>query len=289
MNSLGRILNLFSSDQYTVDDSLPFKINIFLAQVFGLLGSVFITLYDLPWILLLYIPLIYYTVQIYNRHISRDLKRLHVLSHSHLYAHFTETLRGLLTIRAIRAIDRFSVHGDRLLEVSHHTQFDIQAASQWLNLRLQLIGLAMLLDVSILALIQHHFLPIEHGLVKLEISYVHIISRYLNNVVGSLTETGNEFVSIECVHQYLESAEREKREGIGTPPYTGPSHGSIHFQDVYLRYQSYNPYELRNVSIDIAAWEKVGIILEGQVLKKFSFHGSLSTFRSIVFLSFIKK
>ena len=128
-----------------------------------------------------------------------------------------ETLRALPTIRPVH---RFSVRGDSLLEVSQHTQFDIQAASQALNLRLQLIGLAMLLDVSILALIQHHFLPIEHGLVKLEISYVHIISRYLNNVVGSLTKTGNEYVSVECVHQYLESAEGEKREGIGTPPYT---------------------------------------------------------------------
>lgn len=35
----GRILNRFSSDTYTVDDSLPFILNILLAQVFSLIGE----------------------------------------------------------------------------------------------------------------------------------------------------------------------------------------------------------------------------------------------------------
>ncbi len=36
---LGRLLNRFSSDTYTVDDSLPFILNIFLAQLVGLIGE----------------------------------------------------------------------------------------------------------------------------------------------------------------------------------------------------------------------------------------------------------
>jgi ATP-binding cassette subfamily C (CFTR/MRP) protein 10 len=37
---VGRILNRFSSDQYAVDDSLPFISNIFLAQTIGLIGTI---------------------------------------------------------------------------------------------------------------------------------------------------------------------------------------------------------------------------------------------------------
>lgn len=39
MSPLGRILNRFSSDMYTIDDTLPFIMNILLAQFFGLLGN----------------------------------------------------------------------------------------------------------------------------------------------------------------------------------------------------------------------------------------------------------
>lgn len=35
----GRLINRFSSDTYTVDDSLPFILNILLAQTFGLIGE----------------------------------------------------------------------------------------------------------------------------------------------------------------------------------------------------------------------------------------------------------
>ena len=37
---LGQIVNRFSSDLYTVDDSLPFILNIFLAQVVGVIGPI---------------------------------------------------------------------------------------------------------------------------------------------------------------------------------------------------------------------------------------------------------
>lgn len=38
----GRLLNRFSSDTYTVDDSLPFIMNILLAQVFGVIGKTYL-------------------------------------------------------------------------------------------------------------------------------------------------------------------------------------------------------------------------------------------------------
>lgn len=38
VSPLGRILNRFSSDTYTIDDSLPFIMNILFAQIFGTIG-----------------------------------------------------------------------------------------------------------------------------------------------------------------------------------------------------------------------------------------------------------
>ncbi|XP_050731824.1 ATP-binding cassette sub-family C member 10-like [Eriocheir sinensis] len=262
-NPLGRTLNRFSSDLYSLDDSLPFQLNIFLAQVFGLAGTIAVTIYGMPWITLMQIPLafVYYNLQRYYRHTSRDLKRIYAVSLSPLYAHFTETLQGLAVIRAMRAGHRFITRADSLLEVSQRAQFDIQVAAQWLNMRLQLIGLTMLAGVSALALLQHHFDAIEPGLVGLVISYALTVTTFLNSVVTSLTETEQEMVSVERIHGYLQgAAEGERREGVLLPPFGWISHGTIRFTNVYLRYQDHNPYALRRVNFEVGAAEKVGIV-----------------------------
>ena len=64
---------IFFFFQYSIDDSLPFILNIFLAQAFGVAGTVVITCYGLPWFLLVLVPLVlvYYFIQNYYRRTSR--------------------------------------------------------------------------------------------------------------------------------------------------------------------------------------------------------------------------
>jgi hypothetical protein len=59
--------------QYAIDDSLPFILNILLAQLYGLFGTLVITCYGLPWFTLLLVPLglLYYHMQKYYRRTSR--------------------------------------------------------------------------------------------------------------------------------------------------------------------------------------------------------------------------
>jgi hypothetical protein len=61
--------------QYSIDDSLPFMLNIFLAQAYGVAGTIAITCYGLPWFIILLLPLslIYYYIQNYYRRTSRYL------------------------------------------------------------------------------------------------------------------------------------------------------------------------------------------------------------------------
>jgi ATP-binding cassette subfamily C (CFTR/MRP) protein 10 len=62
----GRILNRFSSDTWSVDDSLPFIMNILLANIFSLLGTLVLSCYGLPKFLLVLVPLaiFYYFIQV---------------------------------------------------------------------------------------------------------------------------------------------------------------------------------------------------------------------------------
>jgi ATP-binding cassette subfamily C (CFTR/MRP) protein 10 len=101
----GRILNRFSSDLYTIDDSLPFILNILLANFVGLLGIIVVLSYVQVLFLLLLLPFwyIYSKLQVFYRSTSRELRRLDSVSRSPIYASFTETLDGSSTIRAFKS------------------------------------------------------------------------------------------------------------------------------------------------------------------------------------------
>jgi ATP-binding cassette subfamily C (CFTR/MRP) protein 10 len=103
-----------------VDDSLPFILNIFLATLFGVIGPIIVTVYSLPFICLLLFPLsiLYFSIQRRYRPASRDLKRIGSVALSPIYAHFTETLTGVTTIRAMQSVARFTRENESRLEAS---------------------------------------------------------------------------------------------------------------------------------------------------------------------------
>ncbi|XP_076226546.1 ATP-binding cassette sub-family C member 10 isoform X2 [Nomia melanderi] len=258
---LGRIINRFSSDTYTIDDTLPFIGNILLAQLFGLFATIIVTTYGLPWILLVLAPLIpvYHWIQNHYRLTSRELKRLSSTALSPLYAHFNETLFGLSTIRAFRTIPRFNQENELLLEVSQKTQFASIAASQWLALRLQLIGVALLAGVSNIAVLQHQYNIADPGLIGLVITYTLSITGLLSGVVNAFTETEREMIAVERVKQYLENVPAESVRG-DNPPYAWPSQGVIEFKEVVLKYREHLVPSLNGVTFSTRPAEKIGVV-----------------------------
>ena len=78
----GRVLNRFSSDTATVDDALPFTLNILLANIFGLVGTILVLCLSEPYLLLTLVPLaiLYKYLQTYYRHAARELRRLNSIS-----------------------------------------------------------------------------------------------------------------------------------------------------------------------------------------------------------------
>ena len=106
--------------------------------------------------LILALGFVYYDVQKKYRPSARDLKRLSSVSLSPVYVHFSETLTGVTTIRAMKASSRFIRENEDLLEANQKAQYAGLAASQWLNMRLQLIGCAVVAGISLIAVFEHH-------------------------------------------------------------------------------------------------------------------------------------
>ncbi|XP_067942774.1 ATP-binding cassette sub-family C member 10-like [Watersipora subatra] len=260
----GRIINRFSSDVYTVDDSLPFIANILLSQVFSILGTVVITIYGLPWFAAVLVPLtlIYYYIQGYYRHTSRELKRITSATMSEVYAHLSESVEGRVVIRAFNQNDRFEKENLRRVETYQRANFSSTAAAQWLNIRLQGLGVLMVSAIALLAVIEHNYRSVNTGLVGLAISYALSITNLLSGVVSSFTETEKQLVSVERVDQYVEKITAELLDKPEDQDETGdwPSAGKITLTDVCLKYRPELPLVLDNVTVTVEAAEKIGIV-----------------------------
>lgn len=261
----GRILNRFSSDLYTIDDSLPFILNILLANFVSLLGIAMVLSFVQVMFLLLLIPFwfIYKKLQFYYRSTSRELRRLDSVSRSPIYASFTETLEGSSTIRAFNCEDFFLLRFMQHVQMYQRTSYTEIIASLWLSLRLQLLAAFIVSFVAVMAIVgSDGHIPISlgtPGLVGLALSYASPIVSLLGSFLTSFTETEKEMVSIERVLQYMDiTPEKLTGESLLDPNW--PSKGAIQFQNVTLRYMPSLPPALSDVSFIIPGGSQVGIV-----------------------------
>ncbi|CDQ66482.1 unnamed protein product [Oncorhynchus mykiss] len=259
---LGRILNRFSSDLYSVDDTLPFFLNILLANIFGLLGMLIVMSYGLPWVLVPLLPLglLYHCTQRFYRHTSRDLKRLCSLTLSPVYSHFSETLSGLGTIRASSSASRFEEENERRLEQNQRCLFLCNAAMQWLDIRLQIIGVVVVTGIGVIAVVQHQFKSIDSGLVGLSLSYALSITGLLSSLIFSFTQTELQLVSVERTEEYSTTLPTEPQHSNPQVPTSWPEQGWLEFRGAVLSYREGLPNALDGVSLVVRPGEKVGVV-----------------------------
>ncbi|XP_058780377.1 ABC transporter C family member 13 isoform X1 [Vicia villosa] len=261
----GRILNRLSSDLYTIDDSLPFIMNILLANFVGLLGIAIILSYVQVFFLVLLLPFwyIYSRLQFFYRSTSRELRRLDSVSRSPIYTSFTETLDGSSTIRAFKSEDFFFTKFSDHMILYQKTSYTETVASLWLSLRLQLLAAFIISFIALMAVVgSQGILPISFGtpgLVGLALSYAAPIVSLLGSFLTSFTETEKEMVSIERALQYMDIPQEEQAGSLYLNP-DWPKQGVIEFQNVTLKYMPSLPPALCNLSFKIEGGTQVGII-----------------------------
>lgn len=101
-NPAGRIMNRFSQDIGCIDEVLPVKflfcIRCFLLFCVAVLVPTVVNF----WVLLVAVPFVLIFVYLTNYYLrtSRELKRLESIYRSPVFAHFSETMAGLDTIRS---------------------------------------------------------------------------------------------------------------------------------------------------------------------------------------------
>lgn len=88
------------------------------------------------------IPIFFIYVKVLNyfREVSRETKRLDSISRSPVFAHFSETLGGLGTIRAYGQADRFINEFEEKVDTNTRAYYNNKSADRWLSVRLEMLG-----------------------------------------------------------------------------------------------------------------------------------------------------
>ncbi|ELU40598.1 multidrug resistance-associated ABC transporter [Rhizoctonia solani AG-1 IA] len=185
---MGRIMNLFSRDQYVIDEST--------------LGIVVVVGGTFPWFLLTLIPLgyLYRLIMLYYLATSRELKRLDAVSKSPIFAWFQESLGGLSTIRAFSQQAVFMAQNEAKLDRNQMVYLPAVSVNP---VRLELLGSLIVLAAAIFSLVALVTTGVDAGLVGLVLSYGLSTTQSLNWVVRSASEVEQNLVSVERVVNYI--------------------------------------------------------------------------------------
>ncbi|CAM9207978.1 unnamed protein product, partial [Sphacelaria rigidula] len=145
-NPVGRILNRFTKDTHFMDDMLPMTLFDFLMSFFMVLGSVTLVLAVNPWMSPSLVPAAVYFMHLLNFYTktSREVKRLEAVARSPVYSQLSETLDGLVTIRAFGVQKEFLTAFLRKVDDNTRAYFAYIFTSRWFGFRLETVALVVL-------------------------------------------------------------------------------------------------------------------------------------------------
>uniref|UniRef100_A0A7S4JUQ1 Uncharacterized protein n=1 Tax=Paramoeba aestuarina TaxID=180227 RepID=A0A7S4JUQ1_9EUKA len=265
---LGRIVNRFSKDIYTVDEVLPNIIGMWLGSIFYTLSIIVILLVPLPYFVVVLVPVgfLFFYVQKFYLRSSREVQRLDSISRSPIYAHFGETLNGVSTVRSYSRESDFIVHNHEMIDENQKAYFINVSSNRWLAVRLETVGTAIVTFASLFSVIATEVwwnpdkADIHASLVGLAISSALSMTQVLNWAVRMNCQMETNIVSVERVKEYTEIEREAPPITDFRPPAGWPSKGEIALNDIKLRYREGLDLVLKGVSINIGKHEKIGIV-----------------------------
>ncbi len=264
-NPAGRVLNRFSNDMGLVDDLMPSTLFDVVSIGLQALGVVILACVVNPLVIAMVLPLAYACYHVQQRYLltSRETKRLDALSRSPVFAQFTETLAGAVSLRAFGAQGRFLRDFATRLDRNTEAFFAFVCTARWLGVRLDVCVQAFMIFVTYSAILMQFFgFNISAELVGLSLTYLVQLGDALQWAVRQSAEFENQLVSVERIRHYV-SLKSEAPLALPEDsklPSGWPSEGGIRFVNFSARYAPHLPLVLKNLTCAVPGGLKVGIV-----------------------------
>ncbi|KAF1322516.1 Atp-binding protein, partial [Globisporangium splendens] len=272
---VGRILNRFSNDMNTIGTNLPIVFySSFLSDGFALFHFVHARRsktqqFDCCADDHAAVAAEHARGATFYAKSCRELQRLDNISKSPIYAHFTQTLNGLATIRAFKMVAT-SQH-DQATRINGNTKafLSLNLINRWLGVRLEFLG--ALITFAVAFFVSRDHLVISSAMAGLLLSYSQTMTSLLNWIVRNNIDMENMMNSVERTEEYChvdteplildDDRDEElttRSQLLQTRP-KWPEQGNIVFSNVLVKYHPQARPVLHGVSFSIRGGEKVGI------------------------------
>jgi ABC-type multidrug transport system fused ATPase/permease subunit len=258
---LGQLMNRFSKDIEAIDQEVaPVAMGMIncLASVITIVVLISVIT---PGFLVagFFITCIYLAVAMFYIHSSRDLKRIESVQRSPLYQAFGETLSGVVTIRAYGDESRFISENHHRVNTHNRPFVYLWATNRWLAVRADLAGALVAFSAGVFVMRSSG--TIDPGAAGLSLSYAITFTEIVLWLVRLYGANEQNMNSVERVKEYVE-VEQEARAHIPDtkPAANWPSHGAVQFIGYTTRYRADLGPVLENVTFNVQAGEKVGIV-----------------------------
>ena len=186
---------------YSVDQSLPWSFHSYFRTLYNVITILAVISYSTPLFLFLVVPMgiVYFYVQRYYVASSREFKRLDSITRSPIYAHFSETLNGVITIRAYRQQERFITENEARIDANLRAYYPNTASNRWLAIRLEFIGALVIFVAAMLATV--YIDQLDAGTVGVSITYALAVTQSLNWMVRQACEIESEIIAVERIKE----------------------------------------------------------------------------------------
>ncbi|KAF9237596.1 putative YOR1-ABC transporter [Melanogaster broomeanus] len=280
---MGRILSVFGKDIDSVDNQLALSVRLLVLILGNVFGAVIIVSILEPYFFIAVVVILigYSYFAAFYRASAREVKRLGYgadsMLRSMLYAHFSETLTGLPTIRSYGAMRRFVNLNRYYIDLEDRSLYLVITNQRWLAIRLDFMGGMLVFLVAMLAATDVS--GINAAQIGLVLTYTTSLVPLCSLMTTQIAEvevnfsslTWNELMRTSHVKNYMNSVERVHSGYHHTPggPHEiesskpqadWPSHGALEFNDVKMSYRPGLPLVLNGISLSIKGGEKIGVV-----------------------------
>lgn len=260
---VGRIINRFSNDVDKIDNNLPQLLSMLFETLMRTAMTLLIVSTAMPPFALVIVALGigYSYFQRYYIAIQREMKRLVSVSRSPIFANLHECLTGVETIRAFDQVKRFTMINHACVDFNIRSLYMLRSVNRWLSIRLQTMSSVVVWAAALMILYKSTLAsPIGTGLAGFVMTYALMVTLSLRMTVRMTGEVESNFVCVERCLEYCELPVEEEPGQSAKIPDGWPVEGTVALKNYSTRYADNLDLVLKQVSVSIAAGEKIGVV-----------------------------